>query len=237
MKIFGALVLAWTLWAGPALGKQASPYNWQAHDWELVQTKNGISTYRKSFEDSSVKGVGGAALIDASAAQIVWVLMDHDHKDQWVDKFSEARTLENPSMLSSIQYAAFQMPAFIDNRDFVYRYDFRYDSKIKAIVVDVVNAVHKKAPASKTVGVRGEIVMGTYRLYERDNGKRTFVEVEYMADPKGLLPTWLVNLVQKTWPHKTLEGLRRQVKKPFVKDHPIVTDGLKQKMAENHRRK
>lgn len=234
MKIFAAMIVVCFMWAGIGLGQQQqSPHDWQAHDWELLQTKDGIATYRKSFEDSAVKGVGGAALVDASPSKVIWVLMDHDHKDQWVDKFSEARTLESPSVLSSIQYAAFQMPLFVGNRDFVYRYDFRYDPKIKAIVVDVKSTKHANAPETKTVGVRGEIVMGTYRLYERDNGRKTFVEVEYLADPKGMLPTWVVNLVQKTWPHKTLEGLRRQVNEPFVKDHPIVTEGLMQKMVQN----
>lgn len=238
MKVFSSLIALSALLASISFGQQRweSPYNWKANNWELVQSKDGITTYRKSFKDSPVKGVGGAALIDASPSKIIWVLMDHDHKDQWVDKFSQSRTLENPSLLTSIQYAAFQMPVFVDDRDFVYRYDFRYDPDIKAIVVDVKSVVHKDAPESKSVGVRGEIVMGVYRLYELDNGRKTYVEVEYLADPKGLLPTWIVNLVQRTWPDKTLEGLRRQVKKPFVKDHPIVTEGLKQMMAQ-HRQK
>lgn len=233
MKLFGALLLLLTISVGSsARGSQnLSFYDWLGNDWELVSDRDGITSYRKSFPDSQVTGVGGATMVNASPAKVIWVLMDHDHKDQWVDKFYSARTLENPSLLSSIQYASFRMPPLIDDRDFVYRYDFRYDHSIDAIVVDVKSVEHNAAPVSQSVGVRGEILMGVYRLYSRDNGRQTFVEVEYLADPKGLLPTWLVNVVQRTWPHKTLDGLRKQVRKPFVKDHPIVTEGLKQMMA------
>lgn len=235
MKTIRSFIIALLLMSGAYLpGNDFSPYDWSSDDWELVQIKDGITTYRKSFEDSSVTGVGGSALIEASPGKIIWVLMDHDHKDQWVDKFSTAKTLENPSPLSSIQYAAFKMPVLIDDRDFVYRYDFRFDAKIDAIVVDVKSTIHPNKPDEQAVGVRGEIVRGVYRLYSRDNGTKTFVEVEYLADPKGRLPKWIVNLVQRTWPHKTLEGLRRQVEKPFVQDHPIVTEELKQKMVRKN---
>ncbi len=209
----------------------AKTFDWRANKWEQIDDSEGIKVYRKSFKDSDVKGVAGAALIEASAAKIIWVLMDHDHKDQWVDKFYKAHTIDNPSLLTSIQYAAFDMPLFIADRDFVYRYQFSYDQELGAIVVDSKSVTHPSAPAGKSVGVRGEIVMGKYRLYPRDGGKSTYVEVEYLADPKGSLPVWLVNLVQKSWPLKTLRGLREQVKKPFVKDHSIITEGFKQFMV------
>ena len=222
MKAVLGFVLLFSLMQGPAYGK----YNWSKANWEKVSVKEKITTYRKSFKDSDVKGVAGSAMINASPSKIVWVLMDHDHKDQWVDKFKDARTLETPSLLRSVQYAAFDMPFPVSDRDFVYQYDFTYDKKKNMIEVNVKNAIHKGAPEKDTVGVRGEIVMGKYRLYPRDGGKKTYVEVEYLADPKGLLPSWVVNIVQKSWPYKTLKGLRKQVKKDFVGDHEIITRGL-----------
>ncbi|SMF29914.1 START domain-containing protein [Pseudobacteriovorax antillogorgiicola] len=207
-------------------GSAQARYNWKANQWEQVKVEDGISVYRKSFEDSNVKGVAGAALIDAPASKIVWVLMDHEHKDDWVDKFRDARTIETPSRLTSIQYAAFSMPFPVSDRDFVYAYEFQYHSNRNMIEVDVKSVEHKSAPEDDSVGVRGEIIMGKYRLYPSKNGKQTYVEVEYLADPKGLLPSWIVNIVQKNWPYKTIKGLRKQVQKSFVGHHDIVTRGL-----------
>ncbi len=41
-------------------------------------------------------------------------------------------------------------------------------------------------------------------------------------DPKGSIPAWIVNRVQRTFPHKTLIGLLNQVKKPDIAEDPAV---------------
>lgn len=202
-------------------------YDWAANAWEKVSESEGIDVYRKSFKDSNVKGVAGSALINASVDKIVWVLMDHEHKSQWVDKIQYSKTLAKPTPLTSIQYATFGMPFPVSDRDFVYSYKFSYDKTKNMILVDVVSVEHRSQPASSTIGVRGEITMGKFRLYPKNAGKKTYVEVEYLADPKGLLPSWVVNIVQKKWPYKTLSGLRKQVKKKFVGSSRLVTEGLK----------
>jgi len=78
---------------------------------------------------------------------------------------------------------------------------------------------HKKSP--KTIGVRAQLINSQYKLVPK--GKhQTEVTVEILSDPKGMLPAWLVNLVQKSWPVKTLRGLRNQVKKDFVKEYKAL---------------
>lgn len=203
-------------------GSSHAFYDWKAHSWEEVAIKDGIEVYRKSFEGSNVKGVAGKAKIEASPAEIIWVLMDHEHKNEWVARFSEARTLASPSPLKSIQYASFEMPFPISDRDFVYSYDFSYNEKEKAIEVDVKSVDHPLAPIEDSVGVRGTIISGKYRLYPVAGEHATIVEVEYLADPEGLIPSWIVNLVQKKWPLKTLKGLQNQVKKGKLGKHEIV---------------
>ncbi|MDQ3230669.1 MAG: START domain-containing protein [Pseudobdellovibrionaceae bacterium] len=218
------------LWQTPA---QAGVREWQNMGWEKINEEEGITVFRKSFPDSAVKGVGGEAMIDASIGKILWVLMDNEHKGDWVDKFKSTRTIETPNDLSNIQYAAFSMPFPVTNRDFVYRYDFRVDEAMNAVIVDVKSVEHPKAPASDTIGVRGAVIHGRYVLLPR-GPNQTFVKAEYLADPKGILPTWVVNIVQKNWPFKTLMGLRKQVKKSFVKEWDVYTKVMKPKMKVAH---
>lgn len=201
-------------------------HDWSAKGWESVDQKEGIQVYRKSFADSDVKGVGGSVLLDVPVGKIIWVLMDHKHKDEWIDKFHSAHTIETLSSLESVQYAAFSMPLPISDRDFVYSYKFFYDADKNMVEVDTSSVKHAKAPSSDSVGVRGEILFGKYRLYPREGGQKTYVEVEYLADPKGYLPSWVVNIVQKSWPYKTLSKLRKQVAKDFVKEHTEILTAL-----------
>ena len=60
-----------------------------------------------------------------------------------------------------------------------------------------------------------------YKLTPVDDGKRCRVEVEIHTDPRGWLPSWLVNLIQKSWPLKTLRGIRQLIDKPYVVDYPL----------------
>lgn len=228
MRHFQALLLtfftfslfSWTSWAKS---------DWTQDGWERVDQKEGISVYRKSVAGSSVKGVGGEAMIEAPISKILWVLMDHEHKNDWIDKFKTAFTIEEISPLVHIQYASFDMPFPVTDRDFVYRYEFSVNPEDNAVIVDVKSETHPKATPASSVGVRGEILSGRYILYP-EGPNRTFVKAEYLADPKGYLPAWVVNLVQKQWPYKTLAGLRRQVAKPFVKEWDVYETQLRSKL-------
>ena len=52
---------------------------------------------------------------------------------------------------------------------------------------------------------------------------RTKVEVEVFTDPKGALPAWLINLIQKDWPWKTIDGLVKRSSRPDVVADPAVS--------------
>jgi len=48
-----------------------------------------------------------------------------------------------------------------------------------------------------------------------------------IADPKGMIPKWMVNMFQKDWPLSTLRAIRLQVKKTDVFEHPSYKNALK----------
>lgn len=61
-----------------------------------------------------------------------------------------------------------------------------------------------------------------YTLTSLTNREKTRVSVEIQADPMGLIPKWIANFFQRSWPRKTLEGIRNQVAKADVIEHPGV---------------
>jgi hypothetical protein len=77
------------------------------------------------------------------------------------------------------------------------------------------------APATGLV--RGEFKYGTFTLTSIEGGKKTRVLAEVLADPKGSVAKWIVNSFQKSWPHRTIASLRRQVAKPDVVDQPRLS--------------
>jgi hypothetical protein len=59
-----------------------------------------------------------------------------------------------------------------------------------------------------------------------DGGKKTHIDAQILADPKGAVPKFLVNLFQKDWPLKTLRALRAQAKKKDIADNPKLKKAL-----------
>jgi hypothetical protein len=64
--------------------------------------------------------------------------------------------------------------------------------------------------------VRGEILAGRFLAVSREAGRRTDLTAELQVDPKGLLPTWLVNVFQRNWPLTTFQKIRTQAGKPDI---------------------
>ena len=54
--------------------------------------------------------------------------------------------------------------------------------------------------------VRAQALRTYWRLTAKPDGG-THVEVEVLTDPKGMLPAWVVNLVQRGWPRNSITGL------------------------------
>ena len=49
----------------------------------------------------------------------------------------------------------------------------------------------------------------------------------FLNDFKGMIPTWIINIVQKKWPHKFMKSLRTQLNKADIKIAPEFKDKKK----------
>ena len=191
--------------------------------WEEINKAEGIVVSRRHVEGSPLVAFRGVAEVDASIERILWVLVDNDHRRDWVDRLLKSERLEEITEHEFIVYQVFDVPIGMSKRDFVYRGKAVFKPETGQVVLDMHSVKHRRSP--KTAGVRADLINSRYVLTPTGNGGKTRVEVEIHTDPKGWLPTWIVNLIQKSWPLKTLRSLRKQVVKEFVKDYPMPPAG------------
>jgi hypothetical protein len=207
-----------SLFAGAALllvsGRAA------AGAWEKIDDEDGIKVFRKEVPDSPLVAFRGEGMIAAPLEKLLWVLADNAHRTDWVDRLKKSVILSTTGDYDYVLYQHFSLPFPISDRDYVYRGRATRD-KHGVVTLDLSSVTHPKAPP--TVGVRANLIGSRYVLTPKGPDK-TYVVVEVHTDPKGAIPTWLVNLIQKSWPMKTLKGLRAQVKKPFVKRLELPPD-------------
>ena len=94
-----------------------------------------------------------------------------------------------------------------------------------AVMIEHWPVEHPGAPA--TVGVRGKSAGSFYLLKMGGDGQKTFVQVDVIDDPGGMIPSWIVNAARADWPATILNGIRRQVRERYVESHalPQVENG------------
>jgi hypothetical protein len=193
-------------------------------NWEFIEDDKGIAVYQTKIPGTKLVGARGDATINASLNRILFVLSDIDRSLEWVDGLKTSKILEKNGILETLIYQEFGLPWPVSNRDFVFRGKAHKETDGR-VIIEIKSEDSPLAP--KTTGVRGELIESKYTLTPIDDFK-TKLEVEILCDPKGMIPTWLVNLIQKSWPRKTLTALMRQVEKPDVANVilPKTIEGL-----------
>jgi hypothetical protein len=188
--------------------------------WDEVSREGDeLVVYRKSVEGSPVLAYQGVAIIDAPISKVIGVIRDIDRRPEWANRIAEARVLKTHSDHERTEYVRTEVPWPFQDRDFVYRAGIRFDPTAKSVTVDI-RSVEDPATPPRDGLVRGLIHDGSFTATAIDSGKRTKIVAKAHAEPRGNIPTWIVNLVQKTFPKKTIQGLSRQVSKDDVKVDP-----------------
>lgn len=184
----------------------------RAAEWEQIDSEHGIDVFKKDLPNTALTAFRGRGLVQGSLGQLIWIMGDNTHRTDWVDRLKKSVILEKEDDYSSIVYQHFATPAMVAERDFVYRARARSLPDGSGLL-EINSVQHPKAPP--TIGVRGELRDSSYHFIPK-GPKSTLIDVVVITDPKGSLPKWVVNLVQKSWPMNTLLALREQVKKPFI---------------------
>jgi len=186
--------------------------------WEKVDERNGIKSYGKTVKGSPIMAFKGEAIIPAPLEKLLTVLLDNKHRTDWVDRLKTSQFLENKTKYNYVLHQEFHVPFPFTNRDFVYRGKATRVPGTNKVILKLHSEPHKGDPGVK--GVRAKLYHSAYTLTPMGKNK-TKLEVEIHSDPKGWLPKWLVNMIQKSWPYKTLSGISKEVQKEWVKAIPL----------------
>ncbi|MDF1666177.1 MAG: START domain-containing protein [Planctomycetota bacterium] len=217
MNLLGKRFLL-TIFAVVALGSAAEAQT----RWEPINQDLGITVYSKEFPGTDIIGFKGVIDIDAPPRKVLHVIVDNKHKMEWVKSLKKTVILQRVSDFEQVIYQAFKMPMVVSDRDIVIRGKVTRNKKTGWLYVKTTSETHPKAPS--TIGVRAQIVRSNFTLIPISGGKKTRVILETLGDPKGWIPNWLTNSLQKDWPIESLDSLRKQVKKDYYKLFPLPPD-------------
>ena len=181
--------------------------------WERIREVDGIVVDRREVAGSPLIAFRGEGVVAAPLLRVAAVLVDVSRSPEWVDSVIEARELRRIDATTSVNYSHVKTPPLVSDRDFVLRGTLEVSPG--RIVIRIKSVEDDAMPPGRFV--RGEVHDSSFVL-QRESDGATRVTAEIHADPKGALPTWLVNVFQRSWAVKTIRALRTQVRKPDVVD-------------------
>jgi hypothetical protein len=200
--------------------------------WEQFDEEDGIRMFRRDVPGSDVVALRGDGFIAAPITRVASVLVDRKRSTEWIDRLVKTKLIRQISETESVEWDHIKTPSPLKDRDFVFKTTISTDPAKKRVTFNYYSVSDPLAPETDDY-VRGTFKAGKFELTmaSRKNAdgtvtKGTIVNAEVEVDPRGSVPKFIVNMVQKSWPHTTLMALRKQVAKPDIKDDQRVVDRL-----------
>ena len=180
----------------------------QNQQWQQVKDDNGIQVYTIDLPITDIVKAKAIAHIKSPIIRIRQELDDIASRHEWVPFLKQSKLIIVNSATKRLEYSLFSAPWPASNRDFVYSLELVKETSDQ-LVYKMYSVKTELMPENKSL-IRGEIFESIYTL-TKINGNLTRVELSYHADPKGWLPSWIVNIIQRALPYKILRNLRQRL--------------------------
>lgn len=180
--------------------------------WELVRSDHGITVHRRTVAGSKLHEFRGSGIIEAPIASVLAVLNDSVHRLEWMKEAVANTRIEQLDPYTEIFYSRTGAPWPVADRDVVLRAHTALDPAAHVVRVEITSQAHPAWPPQKGA-VRMPFLRGHWYLWPEHGGQWTRAEYQIHADPGGMLPDWIINMVSKKIPHDTIAGMQQQVKR------------------------
>ncbi len=192
-----------------------------SHDWEEVSrsAENQLVLYRKEVPGSEVLAYKASAQLEAPLAKVLSVVRDTARLPEWSYRVKHAEIVENYSTNERLIYVQASPPWPVKDRDLLYRSKFIYDTSAGQIRMCVESVEDPRRPETNE-RVRAHVHPSCFTFIPLEGGRLTKVEAEVHGDPKGSIPKWVVNAMQKRTPEHSLRNLKARANTPGIVDDP-----------------
>jgi hypothetical protein len=203
-----------------ALVPHALPANAGQHPtWKRISGDDGITVYSRKMANSSVVALKAESIIQVPIGKVMTVMDQIEQQPEWVPSLTEAKEVKRISFYERVVYSSGNAPWPVKDREFLVHSKLAVDQAERKMAVTMQSIEDPEVPVHRR-RVRGELHTSTIVLQSLENDTQTYFSIEIHSDPKGWVPKWIVNLVQTRWPRRYLLGLRAQVARPDIVEHP-----------------
>jgi len=180
-------------------------------EWDLKKEKDGIQIYTRSIEGSSFNEFKGITVIqNSSLTDVLDVILDVKNYESLFPDCKNPKVLKQDGKWYDVHYVLTKGPFPVKDRDSVFEQITVIDKNEKHALV-TLNPLPDYIPEKEDV-VRVKNGSGFWDL-EEDANNNVNVIYQFHGEPGGDVPAWLANSFVVTHPFKTLENLKKRLKR------------------------
>lgn len=183
--------------------------------WALNANKDGVKVYTRHVPDSKIKAIKVECQFNASAAQLVAVLLDIKGSIDWVYHTKSVSLIKQVSPSELYYYSEVSIPWPVHNRDFIAHIKVTQDPVTKVVTVDAP-CLPDMVPVKDGI-VRIEHSVGKWVITPIDSNHVKIVYTLHL-DAGGSVPAWLLNMFITQGPTESFKKLKVQLQKPTYKN-------------------
>ena len=179
---------------------------YNSFSWEIVLQEDGITIFAKN-DAPGVMPFKADAVVNANIEKIIAVIQDYNNKHLWSPKLKRVELHEALDDNTFIFSEFYKTPWPAVDREFLLK------GKIFRVSPTRVNIMANSLSDTELHNsdyIQAEVKALNLTL-ESISESKTKITFEFYGDMKGWMPTWLMNLIQKKWPFRFIQALRKRI--------------------------
>ncbi len=178
------------------------------NEWKKSMDKDEIVIYTREVDASPFHEFLAESEMSGTKNQFRQIITDFDNYPNWLPDCKSAKVIDNPSKNDFTYHMKLKVPFPFANRDIIQQIVLKESSD--ELIVEIISRP-KKLNKEKNY-VRMEKADGRW-IINQISENHVSIKFQYLADPGGEVPAWLVNTFIVKNPHKTLQNLREMMAK------------------------
>jgi len=189
-----------------------------ADGWKQIANEDNITVFSKDAKNAIIpfKATG---IIHSSLRDVLEALKDTDSKNLWSPKLKSVKLHKILNQKEYLFSEFYKTPWPATDREFL----------LKGKIQKISNTMYEVSAHSIDNGklanddhIQAQVEYINIIL-EEVSPNQTRIQFEFLGDMKGWMPVWLTNLIQKKWPLRFIQGLRRHLKTSKNLDQKVAT--------------
>ena len=207
---------------------QLPPQVYDHEGWEKSSSRDGLTLFIRKNKNSQVLELKVDGILGVPLPKVMASLRDVESSIVWIPDLKKKFTLKDMGDVEAVTYSLTDLPWPFYDRHMILSNKLFLDPARKLLVI-YSQSIDPTGFEKLTKGSVGAQMEYGYVAMRPVSPQRTYVKMIALVDPRGAIPSWIVNFFQKEWPIDFFKALEAHCQKSKTTS---LNPGLQKMMHE-----